>query len=424
MSLLHCLANWPTGGLTVCAVHVHHGLRGDEADRDVTFVQEQCAALGVPLTVEYVDVPAEITQTGESVEQAARRLRYGVFDRVAAAWHVDAVATAHTAGDQAETVLLRLLRGCGVDGLAGIPVKRDNLVRPLLSCTRAEVEEFCARRHIPYVQDSTNGDTAYTRNRVRQELLPLLRQFNPLADDCIRRLAAHAAQDSAYLNELAADALEYAYADGGYRAAAFAAQPSPVRRRMLRQLLFRFGCYDYAQAHLVSIDEAVLKGQGAVSLPGYKRVTVSQGRISLQETVESLAPAWLPIDVTALPKTLSFGVCRFRVSLMRATDVNSSQNVHKMFFKSAIDCDRIQGGLFIRARQEGDMMHPAGRRVGKSIKKLMNELKIPAMYRDSYPLLCDAQGVIWLPGYCCDERVKPQADTRLFLVWEPLTEQE
>ncbi len=424
MSLLHCLLHWPQEELTVQAVHVHHGLRGQEADRDEAFVREHCVALGVPLTVVHIDVAAEASAANETVEQAGRRVRYREFYRIAEEIAADVIATAHTADDQTETVLLHLLRGSGVDGLAGIPPRRGRVVRPLLGCTRREVEEFCSRQHIPYITDSTNADVAYTRNRVRHELLPLLRQFNSSVDEAIRRLAAHAAEDSAYLHSLAEEALDAAQVDDGYRTAIFADRPPSVRRRMLRELLSRANCYDVAQTHLLAMEQAVLQGNGGVMLPGGARVTVSQGRVCVQrDDCTTPLPHATRILLHDLPQTVRFGEYVFRLSVLDAKEAECLKNVHKMFFKFTMDCDRIQGDLFVRTRQEGDVIHPAGRRVGKTVKKLMNELKIPVSKRDAFPLLCDNEGVLLLPGYCCDERILPQTSTKHFLVWEPVAEQ-
>lgn len=424
MSLLHCLHNWPKAGLEICAVHVHHGLRGAEADRDEAFVREQCAQLGVPLYVEHADVAAEAQANGETVEQAGRRVRYAVFEKQADVWQADYIATAHTADDQTETVLLHLLRGSGVDGLAGIPAKRGRLVRPLLCCTREEIEAYCAACAIPYIVDSTNTDTAYTRNRVRHELLPLLRQFNGAADESIRRLAAHAAQDSAYLHALAADALSRARLPKGYSAAAFIVQAVPVRRRMLRQLLAEVGAFDISESHLLAMEQAVLRKNGGVDLPDGHRLTVSQGVVFWQTDTPAVpAPDCVPIALSDLPQTLTYGLYRFTLKNIKIENEEHFENVHKMFFKYAVDCDRIQGDLYIRTRREGDVMHPAGRCVGKTIKKLMNELKVPVAEREQFPLLCDDGGVLLLAGYCCDERVRPQANTKHFLVWEPAEEQ-
>lgn len=422
MALLGCLLNWPVAGVQVTAVHVHHGLRAEEADRDARFVREQCALLGVPLVVRHLDVAAEAATAGEGLEEAGRRLRYAVFDEVAKTVQADFIATAHTANDQTETVLMHLLRGSGVDGLAGIPAKRQNIVRPLLSCAREEIEAFCAAQNIAFVQDSTNQNMQFTRNRVRHELLPFLRQFNPAADVAIRRLASHAAQDSACLRTWAQKALEQAQtAEGFYAVKAFTEQPSSIRRRMIMALLAADGCYTVEEKHILAIEQMLLKNAGSTMVSGGRRLLVTGSQIGFV-TQPDEHPEWSAVTVENLPQRCACGCFSGVLRLLSAKEYEQYKNVHKMFFKYALDYDKIQGDLIVRTWLPGDTMHPASRGVGKSLKKIWQETAVSASDRHQRPLVCDAHGVVLIPGICCDERVSPCADTKLFLVWEPCSE--
>lgn len=209
-------------GVVLRAVHVHHGLRGEEADADEAFVRELLDRKGVPLTVERVDVPARQAQKREGMEEAARELRYAVFRRLMADGKADAVATAHTLDDQAETVLMKLMRGAWTEGLGGIspviepggvertqvPAARTGgsrtlgeagrIVRPMLGVRRAEVEAFLRERGQGWREDRTNADVRFARNRVRHELLPVLRRFNPEVDEALARMAEIARDEEAY----------------------------------------------------------------------------------------------------------------------------------------------------------------------------------------------------------------------------------
>ena len=222
VSLLDANAAKESVGLVLSAVHVHHGLRGAEADADETFVRDLCGRFDVPLRVEHVDTAARQASEREGVEEAARELRYGVFRRLLAEGGIDAIATAHTLDDQAETVVMKLLRGAWTDGLGGIsPVVeategstgvrrsgpgahiladggRGRIVRPLLGVRRAEVEAFLRDRGQPWREDSSNRDLRLTRNRVRQELMPLLRSFNPGIDALLGRTAEIARDEEGY----------------------------------------------------------------------------------------------------------------------------------------------------------------------------------------------------------------------------------
>jgi tRNA(Ile)-lysidine synthase len=197
-------------GLVLSAVHVHHGLRGAEADADEAFVRELCARFEVALTVERVDVPARQAEEREGLEEAARELRYGVFWRLMAERRADVVATAHTLDDQAETVMMKLLRGAWTEGIGGIALvverpktalgsdRAARMVRPMLGVRRSEVEAFLRDRGQMWREDATNKDVSFTRNRVRHELMPMLRTFNPAIDGTLARLADIARDEEAF----------------------------------------------------------------------------------------------------------------------------------------------------------------------------------------------------------------------------------
>jgi tRNA(Ile)-lysidine synthase len=189
-------------GAVLSAVHVHHGLRGEEADADAAFVAELCGRLEVPLHLLKVDVPAHIEQTGETLEEAARNLRYAAFHDLLASGQTDAVLTAHTLDDQAETVLMKLLRGAWTDGLSGIhPIvlptkeKPGRIIRPLLATRRAEIESYLRAVNQPWREDSSNADTHHTRNRIRHELMPALRTYNPGIDQALANMAELAREE-------------------------------------------------------------------------------------------------------------------------------------------------------------------------------------------------------------------------------------
>jgi tRNA(Ile)-lysidine synthase len=208
--LLHAANALPRNALGVglSAVHVHHGLRGDEADADLAFVEALCLRLEIPLHIHHASVPERVARRRESgqpetIEEAARNLRYDFFASLIAQGHADSVLTAHTLDDQAETVLMKLLRGAWTEGLGGIhpvvPVSNathsGRIVRPLLAVRRTELEGFLRTQNQPWRTDSSNADQAFTRNRVRHHLLPVLREFNPSLDQALANLATLARED-------------------------------------------------------------------------------------------------------------------------------------------------------------------------------------------------------------------------------------
>jgi tRNA(Ile)-lysidine synthase len=190
-------------GIGLSAVHIHHGLRGAEADADQQFVEDLCISLDIPLHLHHADIPARIADTHESIEEAARAVRYDFFTTLLASGHADTILTAHTLDDQAETVLMKLLRGAWTEGLSAIhpiiTLPKGKILRPFLNTRRADIEAYLKSINQPWREDSTNTDTAYTRNKIRHELLPqlreLLRAYNPNLDQTLANLAELAREE-------------------------------------------------------------------------------------------------------------------------------------------------------------------------------------------------------------------------------------
>jgi len=186
-------------GVGLSAVHVHHGLRGAEADADQQFVEDLCISLDLPLHLHRASVPERVIQTGETVEEAARAVRYDFFTTLIDSGHTDSVLTAHTLDDQAETVLMKLLRGAWTEGLSAIhpilTLPRGKVLRPFLNTRRSDIEAFLKQIKQPWREDSTNKDTTFTRNKIRRELIPQLRTYNPNLDQTLANLAELAREE-------------------------------------------------------------------------------------------------------------------------------------------------------------------------------------------------------------------------------------
>jgi tRNA(Ile)-lysidine synthase len=186
-------------GVGLSAVHVHHGLRGPEADADQQFVADLCARLDIPLHLHQASIPDRVAHTGETIEEAARAVRYDFFTSLITSGQTDSILTAHTLDDQSETVLMKLLRGAWTEGLSAIhPIlifPKGKILRPLLQTRRSDIEAFLKQSNQPWREDSTNTDTAFTRNKIRHELLPQLRAYNPNLDQTLANLAELAREE-------------------------------------------------------------------------------------------------------------------------------------------------------------------------------------------------------------------------------------
>ena len=221
----------------VRACHLNHGLRGEESDKDAEFCAELCGKFSVPIAIKKLNVK-EYQQKHESVEETARRLRYGFFDEcLEKSGQSSVIAAAHTANDNAETVLLNLTRGTGLKGLCGIPPVRDRIIRPLIYCTRGEVEEYLAELGQDYVTDKTNFSDEYSRNKIRLNVIPQLMSINPSLIEGITRMTAGLRSDSDYLEGLSDKALLETHRERGCDAAALYALPSPIRSRAVKKIL-------------------------------------------------------------------------------------------------------------------------------------------------------------------------------------------
>ena len=405
-ALLHALCAMKAQGelAGVCAAHVHHGLRGADADADEQAVHRMCDEWGVRLFCHRADVAALAAAQKCGVEETGRAVRYAFLQETAATLGAK-IATAHTLNDQAETVLLHIARGSGLHGLSGIPFQRDNIVRPLLDCTREQVEAYCVQHAIPYVTDSTNAEPDYARNRLRATAIPSLLSVNEAALQHIAQLTQLCREDDAYLESLAAAFIQ---THGAHpEQAAMQSLAPPVRKRVFARLADTIGLPALSQHHRAQLSASVESG-AAVSVAG-NRVAVWQGKPCRLYFVGETAPT----VQTALcdGQTVVFGEKTYRFSILSMEEWKNLEKIHKNVLNYAFDYDKIDGGLQLRPRAVGDYLHLAGRAGGKTVKKWMIECGIPAHLRDSIPVVCDGQGVALVAGLGCDARVAVDGTT-------------
>ncbi len=274
---------------TILAAHLNHQLRGDESDGDENFVRALAAKLAVNVVVDSIAVGAQALAERQNLEATARRLRYEFLTRAAESCGAQFVCTAHTQNDQAETVLMRLLRGAGAEGLRGIYPSLQltasiKLIRPMLSVSRTEVIEHCRYRNLEFRTDSSNFSLEFTRNRIRQELMPLLRGFNPRLDETLARTAGLLSEDQEFLEQTAAEALAAAQVEAELDAKLLRAYPPTIQRRMLRLWLRKQrGLQRIEAVHLAAVESLVVRGAGGrtVELPGGWQVRLKSGKLRL-----------------------------------------------------------------------------------------------------------------------------------------------
>lgn len=416
LTLLHVLLTLrqQLGLGEVAAAHIHHGLRGAEADRDEAAVRAFCEQQGVRLFVCHADVATEARRRGMGVEETGRVVRYEFLQKIAAENGFLRVATAHTLSDAMETVLLHLVRGTGAAGLAGIPPVRGNLIRPLLTCTRAEIETYCAENALPFVVDSTNADLAFARNRVRGCIVPELYSLNPRADEAFARFMRTAREDERYWREQVATARNAARLELGiYRADLLQQLPTALRTRVLRSVVEESGDVLLEERHVRQLERLLTEG-GTVTVSGGLLVSVKQNYLTIKSPHWAEPPAERPLCVG---ESYSFGGSTYRCELWSPEEYQKRKKIHKILLQCTCDYDKIKGAATVRPRRSGDELHPRRRGGSKTLKKWMNECRVPAVRRDLIPLLVDDEGVALVVGLGCDRRVAVDDTTRRVLAF-------
>ena len=408
VALLHILKTYYKGEL--CAMHVHHGIRGAEADRDAAFCRALCERLDVPFVLLCVDVPALAATSGMGLESAARAARYGALADEMKKRSIPLLATAHHADDQLETMLQHLLRGAGTRGLCGIPAVRalqgDALVvRPLLQMTKAQILDYCAAKGLDFVTDSTNDTPCCPRNRLRAEVIPVLRELWPAGASRAARAAASLAEDEAYLRGLAKDFL--AKEGNAPCVGALSTLPRPVFARVMQLLL----PMPPEAVHIEALWALVRAPQPhkSLSLPG-TRVQIEQGRLTLcTDAPCEIADYEIPLaeGVTTLPCGLA---------VLGAFGENcpiDGTNIYRYATRVDFSSATIKGTPVLRNRRAGDRILSG--KCHKSVRKLPRMAKFSLETREGMPLLCDAEGVLAVPFGPVRDGAKKNADATLYL---------
>lgn len=432
LSVLSALArSWD---LTLQAVHVNHGLRGAESDEDASFVTGLCDRLGVPLVIERVPLrgPAG-RRRGRSLQEEAREARYDAMVRVATALRMDKIALGHTADDQAETLVMWMLRGSGTAGLAGIPPARGPLViRPLLDIGRAEITAYLEAQGLPFRVDSSNAKPLYLRNRIRHELLPALKRFNPGLLGVFKRQAEILREEDLYLEQVAIEHLarltrEAAAGECVVDRAGLLALPLALRRRVVRTLIRqtsgrvqgpRFGA-------VTAVLDRVVEGRSgaAITVPG-AHVAREYGSIRFRSSGRTTADApgseaaSLPVPV---PSTIRWPLTgqTIRVTLRDLSSAHRPALPPPSQSVAVLDADRFTLELAVRSWESGDAFRPLGmqgRR--KKLQDFFADMKLPRAARRRVPLLVAPEGILWVGGHRPDHRFTATAASRRILIAE------
>ena len=427
--LLHVLQQLqPELAIELHAAHLDHQLRGKESTGDAQYVARLAKSLGIPATIEKRDVLAYRQEHHVSLEEAAREVRYRFLAETAAAVGADAVAVGHTLDDHVETILLHLVRGTGTRGLRGLqPVTRRRasgqelkVVRPLLTVRRTETGEYCTRFKLKPRQDATNLSFEPLRNRVRLELLPLLKNYNSGVVEALQRTAQIAGDDIAHLEKEAARFWPKVAVKKG--------DVVILERKALRKLsvslqryLFRLAIEtaagnlkDIEARHIEEMVQALEKPAGKqISLPYGLIFTVDYNRYLLGKDPAALNPfsALKGEHLLKVPGKTVIPGWQIGASVIKPAEMITGDDR----FTAHFDYNRVAGNLIVRSRQGGDRFQPFGMKETKKIAQFMIDAKIPHDWRDRIPIIACADGILWVAGYRIDERVKVTKRTKKVL---------
>ena len=392
-------------GISVEALHVNHCLRGEESDRDQEFCRDLCKRLGIPFTAVSCDVRGYAKERSLSCEEAARELRYDIFAK-----HTTdkKLATAHNADDNLETVILNLVRGSGLKGLSGITPARDNIIRPLLAVSRAEIEEFLKKHDQDYVTDSTNLSDDYTRNRIRHNIIPVMKSLNTsMIETSVRSISTLRAEND-LIDRMTDKAAAMHQTGSGYTG--LKDEPEVVRRRCIARLLSEHHI-PYSNQRLTEADNILLKS-GRINLSGDVFLVSDGSSIRLERLVSQ--------DIKELETELVIGDNSiFPGRILRCELVNCDKekkiaSVHRNLTFYLLDYDKINGRAIVRNRRFGDKIQLPGRDFRSSVKKLINET-VPSHLRAELHFIEDSQGTIFAERIGISRRVMPSSDTRRLL---------
>lgn len=411
--LLHCLAEMATrDGFSLTLAHVNHGIRGAEAIRDRDFCGTLAEEYGLELCVLNADVPALAASNGRGLEEEAREVRYRYFSELMKARAIPLLVTAHNADDNAETVLFRMARGSGLSGLCGIapvrPFEGGFLIRPMLSLTKGEILMRCERLGLTYVTDSTNIDTVYARNRLRAEVLPVLDTLFSGAGERISKMCETLREDEALLSSLARDAYKRICTRERCEIEGLLANPPAIRHRVLSLWGEEIGAGVIERVHLDALLRLAEVGEAhrRADLPRGISVAREDGYLCVadQTTPEPVAYR-LPFSegVVAIPNS------NLRISVEK---FEKKRKVHNLSTAPYIiltkNFDIMKNELYWRPRREGDRLLMGG--MHRPVRKLYREARLPLSERAALPLLCDGEGIVWVPHVGVRDGVETATD--------------
>lgn len=401
-------------GINLTAFHVNHGIRGEEALRDRNFCFDFCGKYSIKFAECEVDAVGYAKQRKIGVEEGARILRYAKFDEYAKQNGITKIATAHTSSDNLETVIFNLARGSGTDGIKGIPPTRDNIIRPLIFCSADDIINTARELCLDFVTDSTNNDDTYTRNSIRHNIIPQLKNINPQIEESVSRLCEIVRQDMDFIDSftLNTDYLE-TYNTRNLH-------PSVLSRTLVCMYKKTAQQCQLSKVHIDAIIDLLssyvknnCREIKKLSLPSKINFVITPEKAYFEQAAEQTKLA---------EQKLSFGLNKLNNNGLiyisadkKECETFLQKNIYKKSISVTMKYIENFDTIYVRPRQDGDVFEYSN--MTKKVKKMMNEAKIPLFERNSLPLFCDEKGIFWIPYFSLRDDMVPSLNEKLLHIY-------
>jgi tRNA(Ile)-lysidine synthase len=423
LSVLHSLRERLI--LEISAVYVDHGLRPRETGKEIEFCKNLCGRLNVPFFTKTINVKSYAQDRKMNMQEAARQVRYGVFEEISNNIGARRIALGHTADDQAETLLMRLFRGSGPTGLSGIPPVRIDIIRPLIETGRAEIEGFLKDEKIEFIVDSSNLKEHYLRNRIRLSLVPMLREYNPDIIKTLSKTAAIFRDEEKYFEIIVTKALmKLISRKTDSRIELFLSPLEVMDKAIMRRLLRRAiddtkGLRGISFIHIEDIIDLIKTGDSG------DRIYLPQGIRVIKEYATLILTSEPPVTLGTYSLTVPGEVILkeagilIKSSLVTESELHTTKRDKDRWTDSGVfDADKLTSPLVVRPRKDGDFFYPAGFGRRKKIQDFFVDEKVPRDERKRVPLIISGNDIIWVVGYRGDDRFKVGEETEKVVRFE------
>lgn len=414
----------------LAAAHLNHMIRGSEADSDCDFCREFCKNNGIRFFEKKVDIPKESAKAKCGTEEYARKVRYAFFDECAEVLAEEngcekngfLISTAHNASDNLETVIFNLARGSGISGIRGIqPIRDKRFIRPVLCITGDEIRNYCTDAGIDFVVDSTNSENEYTRNKIRHGIVPILREINPSADKASVRMSSLLSADEEFINNEADKAYTEVCSCEDADVSLLKNLENPILSRVVLKMLKSATDSTVSEIHIDAVCAMIKASKsGKLHLPGNITAIIGNRLIFKVEKDKNAEDSAVrdycyPLSdgenfIEEDGSVITFG----KMTNSESESAENHGNIYNKFIYIIAVNDTIKGNIFVRSKRDGDTVLCGGHH--RKIKKLFNEKKLPEDRRRTVPVICDDDGILWIPGICIRDGAKATKGNGKYLI--------